>query len=96
MTIQPILFPLNIGLATELRTYVLEHTDNGTSVNVHYHFLDVTKNTTLASGGILPYRILHGNNVILTGQDYLDYKADVTSIDVTIANLLGAIPVIAE
>lgn len=93
MTIQPILFPLNIGTATELRVYVLEHTDNGTSVNVHYHFADLTLNTTLTSGGTLPYKILHGNNIVLTGQDYLNYKAHAASVDALVANLVGVTPV---
>lgn len=92
MTIQPVQFPLNIGTATELKIQVLEHTDNETSVNVHYHLEDTTKTTILSSGGSLPYRILYSNNIILEGQDYLDYKANSANLDTLIINLLGVVP----
>jgi hypothetical protein len=95
MTIQPVLFPLNIGTATELRVYVLEHTEKDNTVNVHYHFADLSQITVLANGGTLPYKVLHGNNIILSGQDYLDYKADETSVEAKIVALTGVTPVVA-
>lgn len=93
MIIQPVQFPLNLGIATELRTYVLEHTDNGSSVNVHYHFIDSAKNTVLASGGNLAYKILHANNVVLAGQDYTNYKSNPDSVEAYIVALTGVVPV---
>lgn len=90
MIIQPVEFPLNIGTATELRIYVLEHTDNGSSVNVHYQLVDTTKNTVLATSSTLPYKILHGNNIILDGQNYTNYKSNASSVEAFIASLMGA------
>lgn len=92
MTIQPVLFPLNAGTATELKIQVLEHTETENSVNVHYHLEDPTKTTVLSSGSELPYRILYSNNVIISGQDYLDYKANSANVDTLIINLLGVVP----
>lgn len=92
MTIQPVQFPLNIGTATELRIIVLEHTETENSIKVHYHLVDTTKDTLMLNGPSLPYRVMHGNTILLAGQDYLNYKADENSVETLVINRLGVVP----
>jgi hypothetical protein len=89
MKIQPIQFPLNIGTATDLEIHVLEHTENETSVNVHFHLLDVNLTTVILGGTILPHRRLYANNMVLQGQDFIDYKANPETLTTLIVNMLG-------
>lgn len=92
MKIQAVTFPLNLGIATDLEINALDGSDTGSQINVNYHFKDLTKNTTLGNGPVLPYRILFSNNIILTGDDYLAYKEDPTMLEGFVVELLGVTP----
>lgn len=92
MKIQPVTFPLNLGIATDLEVNALEGSDTGSQININYHFKDLTKNTTLGGGSTLPYRILFSNNMLLTEENYIAYKADPTMLEGFIVDLLGVTP----
>ena len=89
LKIQEITFPLNLGIATDLEIQVLPFTDSGTSINVHYDLRDITKTTVLTSNYEMPYRNLHSNNIVLNGEDYLNYKTDPNYVTDFVVNMLG-------
>lgn len=89
MKIQEIVFPLGLGIATDLEIQVLPFTDSGSSINVHYDLRDLTKTTVLTSNYEIPYRNLHSNNIVLKDEDYIKHKQDPNYVTEFIINLLG-------
>ena len=93
MKIQEVQFPLNIGSADELRIHMGEETEN--SINVHYVLLDTDQTTEMVGGQQIPYKALHSDKLVVTGNDYVSYKVDSNYINELVVNLLG-ITVIPE
>ena len=93
MKIQEVQFPLNIGSADELRIHMGEETEN--SINVHYVLLDTDQTTEMIGGQQIPYKALHSDKLVVTGNDYVSYKVDSNYINELVVNLLG-ITVIPE
>ena len=89
MKIQPISFPLNIGTATDLEINAVEYTETTTSVNVHFHLIDLVKTTMLVNNVELPYRIVYANNFILDGVNFLNYKENPSTLNTLVANMIG-------
>jgi hypothetical protein len=89
MKIQEIQFPLNLGIADELRVFTREDLETENSIIAHYILIDTTKTTDLGGGQQLPYKVLHSNKILVEGEDYLTYKQDSNSINNYISNLLG-------
>ena len=71
MKIQEVQFPLNIGSADELRIHMGEETEN--SINVHYVLLDTDQTTEMVGGQQIPYKALHSDKLVVTGNDYVSY-----------------------
>jgi hypothetical protein len=93
MKIQEIQFPLNLGIADELRVFTREDLETENSIVVHYILIDTTKITDLGEGQQLPYKVLHSDKTTIEGEDYLAYKQDSNSINSYISNLLGVTPI---
>ena len=87
MKIQEVQFPLNIGSADELRIHMGEETEN--SINVHYVLLDTDQTTEMIGGQQIPYKALHSDKLVVTGNDYVSYKVDSNYINELVVSLLG-------
>lgn len=93
MKIQEIQFPLNLGIADELRVFTREDLETETSIVVHYILVDTTKTTDIGQGQQIPYKVMYSDKTVIEGEDYLAYKQDPDSINNYIANLLGVTPI---
>lgn len=89
MKIQEIQFPLNLGIADELRVFTREDLETESSIVVHYILVDTTKTMDMGQGQQIPYKVMHSDKTVIEGEDYLAYKQDPDSINNYIANLLG-------
>lgn len=87
MKIQEVQFPLNIGSADELRIHMGEETEN--SINVHYVLLDTDQTTEMVGGQQIPYKALHSDKLVVTGNDYVSYKVDSNYVNELVVSLLG-------
>lgn len=94
MKIQEVQFPLNIGIADELRIHIGQETEN--SINVHYVLLDTNQTTEAIEGKQVPYKSLYSDKLVVTGNDYTSYKIDNNYINELVVNLLGVTVIPAE
>ena len=89
MKIQPIEFPLNIGTANELRTYIREDLETENSVVTYYSLIDTDQVQELPSGQQVPYRPLHINKILIEGEDFTSHKQDPNFLINHVASYLG-------
>lgn len=96
MKIQQVQFPLNIGIADELRVYVREDSETEDSITIHYVLLDTDQTTHVTEQQQLPHKTLYSDKLVVTGNDYTSYKIDNSYINELVVNLLGVIVIPTE
>ena len=89
MKIQQIQFPLNLGIADELRVFTRDDLETENSITVHYILIDTTKTTDIGHGQEIPYKVMHSDKTIIEGDNYLKYKENTNYITEIIITKLG-------
>ena len=77
--IQPIVFPLNAGTATELSVLILNFETSATTCTTYYE-LKTEEGTVLSNG-----------NYTLTEEEFAEWGTDNTWVETCVANAIGVV-----
>ena len=82
--IQPIVFPLNQGTATEMTVLILNFETSATTCTTYYE---------LKSEGTeeVPAKVLSNGNYTLTEEEFAEWGTDNTWVETCVANAIGVV-----
>jgi hypothetical protein len=82
--IQPIVFPLNAGTATEMTVLILGFETSATTCTTYYE---------LKSEGTeeVPAKVLSNGNYTLTEEEFAEWGTDNTWVETCVANAIGVV-----
>ncbi len=86
--IQPIVFPLNAGTATEMTVLILNFETNATSCTTYYELKTEATEETETTGSI-PSKVLSNGNYTLTEAEFAAWGEDNTWVEQCVANAIG-------
>ena len=82
--IQPIVFPLNAGTATEMSVLILNFETSATTCTTYYEL------KTEATEEV-PAKVLSNGNYTLTEQEFAEWGNDNTWVEQCVANAIGVV-----
>lgn len=80
--IQPIVFPLNQGTATEMSVLILNFETSATTCTTYYELKSEGTEET-------PSKVLSNGNYTLTEQEFAAWGSDNTWVETCVANAIG-------
>ena len=82
--IQPIVFPLNAGTATEMTVLILNFPTDATTCTTYYELMSVATET-------VPSNVLSNGNYTLTDAEFAAWGEDNTWVETCVANAIGVV-----
>ena len=82
--IQPIVFPLNAGTATEMTVLILNFPTDATTCTTYYELKSEATET-------VPSKVLSNGNYTLTDAEFAAWGEDNTWVETCVANAIGVV-----
>ena len=88
--IQPVVFPLNAGTATEMTVLILNFPTDATTCTTYYELKSEATETTETTQGT-PAKVLSNGNYTLTDAEFAAWGEDNTWVETCVANAIGVV-----
>jgi hypothetical protein len=82
--IQPIVFPLNAGTATEMSVLILNFETSATTCTTYYELKSEATEE-------VPAKVLSNGNYTLTEEEFAEWGTDNTWVETCVANAIGVV-----
>ena len=82
--IQPVIFPLNAGTATEMTVLILNFETSATTCTTYYELKSEATEE-------VPSKVLSNGNYTLTEQEFAEWGTDNTWVETCVANAIGVV-----
>ena len=82
--IQPVVFPLNAGTATEMTVLILNFPTDATTCTTYYELKSEATET-------VPSKVLSNGNYTLTDSEFAAWGEDNTWVETCVANAIGVV-----